>query len=452
MPLGEAGLVYCNEYGRPIHIEKNFNATDLFMLDRVCEAEKKVFEELISADFTSVWDCAKTCFHLWFKNTKFFNVFLKLFDLVEIQDSKKYAQEINKLKVIHLKARTFVSKIKHFAKNPLAFFSKEKREEYQQKVLKNVIVSRIKELTWPQEAIDHQKANKKRNIFVLAMKNLIKSKGNKIFMGTMLMGLIFRFSFAFYNQFFASQVISCVMGGLSLVGGGAAVYYTKNSVINVVKQIKDAVRNDRKAWTYAYNLQARRNTLTFSRQRRVNKNKSNLFIQAFCDKYQQAITPEDIKKSRTDDGEFERINRKKRCVTALDRKIESDLFELNYMIFQCKDKSSNRYENIYYEMEDMLFAARKIYLEQKKKVPFQQVMEDYLVKEIKEGKVFDEVVKHLETKEIRFIKTPALKKALCQKLLRSRLKEIKDKRADLSYLQKQYFKLLLRGNQAKERE
>ena len=102
--------------------------------------------------------------------------------------------------------------------------------------------------------------------------------------------------------------------------------------------------------------------------------------------------------------------------------------------------------------KSLLLNVRKIYLDQKKKVPFQKVVIDYLVKEINESERFKYVAKEVPLSPLKSIRTPALKKALLARILKYRQKELAQQRKDIFSLQKDYLKLLIKKGQENQHQ
>ena len=459
IPLGFSNKIYCDQYGKSIQAQaKTFSIDDAYKYERLVEAEKFVLEEQILAECYSFSDVLFTSLNAWFKKKDFYSTLVNTILLLgpfelDHQKERKGAQAlramVNKLK----RARFWM---KEAFKSPFSLFSKQGRLELEEKAFNQAFASRMRELILPQKEEKDLKPRKRRSLKEIFFDVII---GNEMMYSLFILGIngVLMYCWQDYeaaflkitniNGFEAKKTLEIGrwLSFASLYGAGCL--FAKNIIKKALNKGNQFLKEVRDGWCLHYNQQAKKNTRNLVLLRKSNKKGMDLFVEAFCHKYQRALQPENIKNSQTDSGEFEKENRKKRLVTSLKMGTQHDLKDLSIMACICnkEEKYAKKYQ------DKFLFEARKIYLDQKKKVPFQKVMEDYLVQQIKEGELFKEVEKNVSFKMLKNIQTPSIKKALYARVLKYYQKDFREYRTMLFSIQKDYFKLLINQKNVKER-
>ena len=467
IPLGFSNKIYCDQYGKSIQDQsKTFSTQDVFKCERLVEAEKFVLTEQVWAECCSFSDVLFTSLWCWFKKGVSYSTLVNAILLLgpfEI-DYKKERKEAQALRAMANKIKRARFWMKEALKSPRSLFSKQGRLELEEKAFNQAVAHRIRELILPQkEEKDLGKKTRKRTSLKEIFFDVITGNEMMLMYSLFILGIngVLMNCWQDYeglllkitniNGFEAKKTLE--MGRwLSFVSlYGAGCLFAKNVIKKALNIGNHFLKEVRDGWCEDYNEQARNNSKRLSLLRQSNKKGMDLFVEAFCHKYQNALKPEDIKNSRTDSGEFEKENQKKRLITSLKIGTQYDLMELGVIAWFCNEMVSKDKIDSEKFQDKFLFEARKIYLDQKKKVPFQKVMEDYLVQQIKEGDLFKEVEKNMSLKMLKNIQTPSIKKALCARVLRYFQKDFREYRALLFSTQRDYLKLLINQKNVKER-
>ncbi|MBR6730268.1 MAG: hypothetical protein IKL90_02860 [Alphaproteobacteria bacterium] len=471
MPFGFSDKAYCDQYGVSVQRRvKNFSAEDIFKCDRLLEAEKLVWEEQIWADQYRLIQVPISCLKVLLKCKQNYKGILETLRLIfpfRIDEDKEN-QEIRMFRAMATKFKRMKIWAKEALKSPFSLLSKQKREALSEKAFNQAVAERLRELLLPQkEEKDENKSGEKMSLFNRFIKKSVWVFGLGI-------NLYILYGMARFLNLDQALITSQALDGPflslmkeALLGTGAmlpkigfsclalgGVGMGKQLFDKTLQLANDLSKNARDNWCFQYNEQAYRVSVSLNLMRHSNKKGMDLFAGAFCHKYQQALKKEDILLSQTDSGEMEKEIKTRRLVTALTKEVQDDLIFLAQEAAICQPKKDQETPSEVFlsYQKSLLLNVRKIYLDQKKKVPFQKVVIDYLVKEINESEQFKNVAKEVPLSPLKSIRTPALKKALLARILKYRQKELAQQRKDIFSLQKDYLKLLIKKGQENQHQ
>lgn len=468
MPFGFSDKAYCDQYGVSVQRRvKNFSAEDIFKCDRLLEAEKLVWEEQIRADQYRLIQVPISCLKVLLKCNQNYKGILENLRLIfpfRIDEDKE-SQEIRMFRAMATKFKRMKIWAKEALKSPFSLLSKQKREALSEKAFNQAVAERLRGLLLPQKEEKNEDENKSDEKMSLFNRFIKKS----VWVFVLGINLYILYGMARFLNLEQALITSQALDGpflslmkQALLGAGAmlpkigfsclalgGVGMGKQLFDKTLQLANDLSKSARDNWCFHYNEQAYRVSVGLNLMRHSNKKGMDLFAGAFCHKYQQALKKEDILLSQTDSGEMEKEIKTRRLVTALTKEVQDDLIFLAQEAAICqpqKDQETPSEVFLSYQ-KSLLLNVRKIYLAQKKKVPFQKVVIDYLVKEINESERFKNVAKEVPLSPLKSIRTPALKKALLGRILKYRQKELAQQRKDIFSLQKDYLKLLIKKGQ-----
>ncbi len=459
-PLCSLDKIYCDQHGKSIQGGiQYFSIDDYFKYSRLTEAEKRILEEQIFAECFPYRRVLLTSFGAWFSSKKIYSIILNtLMKLAPLKiDGEKQLKKEKNLRTMTNKLRRMRLWMKEAFKSRFSLFSKQGRLALEEKAFNQAVAHRMREFLLPQQE-DEKNLKTRRN---LSTKEICLDTLNFVFfIGYMIAAscLVHNYVIAplknnAINMMAVNKMAEVIkFGVLSLCGSGCL--FARNMFKEALNRGNQFLKKSRDRWCDTYNYQAQRNSLRQYLNGRSNKKGMDLFVEAFCHKYQRALQPEDIKNSQTDQGEFEKENRKRRFITTLTKELQQDFTDLSLMIYACNKEINNASSKGSYVdcWNELYFNAYKIYLNQKKKVPFQKVMEDYLLQEIKAGDHFEIVARYVPVEAVKALRTPAFKKALYARKLKFAQVALKARKEVLFQIQKNYFKVLINQKNVKERD
>lgn len=456
MPLGSSETVYCDQHGRPIYdFSRKIRADDKFRLSRVHEAEKLALEENIFAEYYSFGKTLLILGRIFFGRIPLYGSttvvdFIRRFIPVKSQRFR-YLEDRHQIQGVGTKAKRIKAFFNLALRSPGSLFLKQKREELKEKAFNLVMAHRINELILPQEKKEsvlkrnecHYKKQMRMAKKLLTRIGVLTGVG--VLLGLGVAPLVKQLASAplFLYPSVKFLAVSCFFSVAADCVYNGMVYAKRLIKDSLINPVIDTLQHVRDSWCVVYNEQANDHISSLASFRRNSKKKVDLVIETYCHKYGGEVQPNDIKKSRTDQGEIEKENRQKRLITALDKKMERDLFHLADILCVSQKEEEPTLNLTYYYRDKLLLAGRRLYLKNKKQKPFQKVFTEYILNEINQGKLFQNVMNDKALDLIEKLTHPAIKKALLRKVFYQRQDKFKQHRQAFFNFQKKYFDVLL---------